>query len=303
MVGIDGVNSSNNINNTSNVSKTFQNSGKETNSASIFGDRNSNGIIDKSDFSDSKMAALAEEKGLIGKTWNSLKDSIDSLFNKNQTKPISENAQKARKSTIEFLKRENIPYKENPDGSIECEYDGHKEKYSYSGDTGIIELTYPNGNKIHETETYSGENAKIVSSVITNEEAGSMQVLKYDEAGIPTAQNYVKDKNGELVETDDFMFTAYDENGGNIYTGADISKLFNSEGFNIDSAKEFFENTYNVTASDINLLRDGGSIEIKLSDGTVIYQDNAFMTGDGSVTITKPDGAVEKYSRDGERSE
>ena len=54
---------------------------------------------------------------------------------------------------------------------------------------------------------------------------------------------------------------------------------------------------------NVNLLRDGGSFEVTLQDGTVIYQDKEFMLGDGSVSITKPDGTVEKYSRDGERVE
>ncbi len=300
MGGIDGVSS---INNASNSTKIVKNSDKETTKGSIFGDKNNNGIIDKSDFSDVSMAALAEEKGLIGKSWDSLKGSIESILNKNQTKPISEEAQKAKNTNIEYFKQNNISYKENPDGSIEAEYEGTKEKYSYSGDTELIELTGLNGNNIEETYNYSGENVKFESAVVTNEESGVKQVVKYDEAGVPVAQNYKKDENGEFIETDDFMFTTYDENGGNIYTGADLAKMFNSEGFNEASVNEFFGHSYGVNVVDVNLLRDGGSFEVTLQDGTVIYQDKAFMTGDGSVSITKPDGTVEKYSRDGERVE
>ena len=156
---------------------------------------------------------------------------------------------------------------------------------------------------MQEIENYSEENPKLLSTVITNGNTGARQVIKYDEAGVPAVQNYKKDSNGEFVETKDFMFANYKENGVNIYTGADLARMFNSEGFNEESVNEFFGNSYGVNVVDVNLLRDGGSLEVKLQDGTVIYQDNAFMTGDGSVSITKPDGTVEKYSRDGERVE
>lgn len=36
---------------------------------SIFTDRNNNGIVDKEDFTDSATLKLAQENGLIGKTW------------------------------------------------------------------------------------------------------------------------------------------------------------------------------------------------------------------------------------------
>ena len=303
MSGIDGVGSNNNINNVNNNPKKVENSGNETTSDSIFGDKNNNGIIDKNDFSDAKMAALAEARGLIGKSWDSLKETIDSILNKNQTTPISENAQKAKNSIIEYNKQNNIPYKENPDGSIEVEYNGTKEKYTYSGDTELVEVNCPNGNNIEETYNYAEENGKLESAVITSDNNGIRQVLKYDEAGVPAVQNYKKDENGEFVETDDFMFTTYDNDGGNVYTGADLARMFNSEGFNEESVNEFFRNSYGVNVVNVNLLRDGGSFEVTLQDGTVIYQDKEFMLGDGSISITKPDGTVEKYSRDGERVE
>lgn len=92
------------------------------------------------------------------------------------------------------------------------------------------------------------------------------------------------------------MFTTYDENGGQIYTGSDIAKIVNNGDFNKNKAEEFFNKSYGVGVLNITLQRDGGFLEVTLQDSSIINMNNKFIIRGGSVTITKADGTVEKYS-------
>ena len=53
---------------------------------------------------------------------------------------------------------------------------------------------------------------------------------------------------------------------------------------------------------EANTIRDGGSKEFVLNDGTTIFFDNKFNGQEnGFVTITYPDGTKEKYSPQGQK--
>lgn len=85
-----------------------------------------------------------------------------------------------------------------------------------------------------------------------------------------------------------------------------VDKNFSAVNHDRDSYKEYAEAIQMVFGDNLesaDSLRDGGSREYTLKDGTRIFHNHS-LTGNeqGYVTITRPDGTVEKYSPDGERA-
>lgn len=203
---------------------------------------------------------------------------------------LSKKAQKDRDENIAYLKENDIKYKENKDGSIEYDYADHHEKLSWNGDNSIVELTYEGGIKIEDKFNHSKE---IQSTIATNEETGLRQETVRNADGNVTMQNYKKDASGKYVSTNEFMLTDLGDNLGKVYTGADIAKLFNSEGFD---PEEFFKFTA-AGAQNVDLLRDGGSVHVLLNDGTAIFYENG-IGQNGNVCIKLANGE-EYYDKDG----
>ncbi len=95
-------------------------------------------------------------------------------------------------------------------------------------------------------------------------------------------------------------------------TGSGLTKALNYIGENIswgsseglkmyDSA---INNLFKDQLEDVGTYRDGGSRIYTLKDGTTIFHDNKlFGAENGFVTITRPDGSVEKYNPQGEKVE
>lgn len=291
----------NNISGTQNITTNQSSSKKQISnqdkkdSASIFGDKNNNGIVDKDDFSNSEIAVQAEAKGLFGKSWDSLKDSINTLLSAPQAKPLNENAQKEKNDNIAFLKEKNIPYKENADGSVEYEIDGHIEKLSWDGDNSIVEFKYSNGNTVKNSYNNKDKSSTLA---FTNAESGLKQEIITSSEGYTTTKNYKQNENGDFAETNEFLLVSSGQEGGDIYTGSEIAKMFNSENFDVDSAKAFFQKS-GVGVLDVGTIRDGGSIEVRLLDGTNILYENG-MTDNGNVRISG-ERVEEYYDKDGNK--
>lgn len=318
-MGLDGIQGNNSINNTNQNSKKLQDGNKDKkDSASIFGDKNNNGLIDKNDFTDAKTAELANEKGLIGRTWDSMNGAFEKLLNSNKPE--------------EGLTREprfNVDTQEDYQADIK---DGLEIRRTYYKKDGSIDEILnrqfdENGNLTRNVSVDADGNLRYATDVKDNKvvkytefkDDGTVNLeINYDEAGKAVhAKEY---KDGYTAEED------YDADGKAInkeitYTG-DIPAFADGDMSNVAKAMNEARNKlpigsragskafdrvinqiFGENLQSVDTMRDGGSLEITLKDGSVINMNNAFMVGDGSVTITKPDGTVEKYSAEGEKIE
>ncbi len=97
-----------------------------------------------------------------------------------------------------------------------------------------------------------------------------------------------------------------------ISTGSGLTKALNyiSEKISFGSSEgmQMYDSAVNTLfkgqLQDVKKARDGGSTLYTLKDGTTIFHDNKFLGDEnGFVTITKPDGSVEKYNPQGEKVE
>lgn len=244
-------------------------------------DKNNNGVVDKSDFSDMDTALLAEEKGLIGKTWDSIKDSIDKLMGNNKPEPLSQSAIEARNYRIQSLKENNVDFTEHPDGTIEYCEDGIQYKFKYSGNNQILEANYPNNVSINSVDNLDTQDG---TTTISDETRGLYQEYKRNEQGNITAVNYTKDENGNLVEKEGFMFStfgSFDANANpNIYTASELAKKMNEPDF--DPEKFFKTGFYEVI--NIGQYRLGG-YHVDMSDGTSISVDPIGNTDEKKISI------------------
>ena len=298
---MSGVNNVNNVgggalpaNNKNNVETK-----KQESSPSIFTDRNNNGVVDKSDFSDMEKALLAEEKGLIGKTWDSIKDSIDKLMGNNKPEPLSQSALEARNYRIQSLKEKNVDFTEYPDGTIEYYEDGVQYKFKYSGNNRILEFNYPNNVSINSVDNLDTQDS---ITTISDKTRGLYQEYKKNEKGNITAVNYTKDENGNLVEKKGVMFStfgSFDANANpNIYTASELAKKINEPDF--DPEKFFTSGFYEVI--NIDLLRES-DYYVDMSDGTSIRVDPIGFTDEKEIFIKVPsttNGYWGKFDSNGE---
>lgn len=286
---------------------------QKTDKKSIFGDRNNNGIVDKNDF-DEETAELANQKGLIGKSWDSINSSINKLLKSNK-----------KEKGITQEKRYNEQTKENYLAEIK---DGREIKRTY----------YKKDGSIDETLNLQYDESGNISKKVSVDANGDLQYATEMKDGIPVkATKYNSDgtksaeflyENGKVKEAvayrDGFTQTdKYNENekvvsmkinySGDIPSydgsnGAELSKFMNTARNKLpiggkagsEEFKRVINDAFGENLDRVDTYRDGGSLDISLKDGTRIYMNNKFMSGDGSVTITKPDGTVIKYSSDGE---
>ena len=280
MSGVDNVNNVGGGALPANNNNNIQNKAQEK-SPSVFMDKNNNGVVDKSDFSDMDTALLAEEKGLIGKTWDSIKDSIDKLMGNNKPEPLSQSAIEARNYRIQSLKENNVDFTEHPDGTIEYCEDGIQYKFKYSGNNQILEANYPNNVSINSVDNLDTQDG---TTTISDETRGLYQEYKRNEQGNITAVNYTKDENGNLVEKEGFMFStfgSFDANANpNIYTASELAKKMNEPDF--DPEKFFKTGFYEVI--NIGQYRLGG-YHVDMSDGTSISVDPIGNTDEKKISI------------------
>lgn len=76
------------------------------------------------------------------------------------------------------------------------------------------------------------------------------------------------------------------------------ARIGDSDGYQIFEMA--VQNLFKGELKQTDHYRDGGSALYKLKDGTEIYHNNAFISNEnGYVTITRTDGTVEKYDRQG----
>ena len=314
-MSLDGINTTNGLN--AGTAQTSGSSKKNQQQVSIFGDKNNNGIVDKNDFADEKTAQIAQEKGLIGRKWESVKESIAKLINTN-----------AKEKGLTSETRYNEATKENYKADIKNGQEIKRTYYKADGSIDeIINLDYDeNGNISSKVSVNADGNLKHAYNYKDNE---IDNFVGYDDKG--NMNLYIEYENGKSVRATGYndgyiVNEEYDANE-NLknrtisYTGdipsyddgnmAEISKTMNdarnklpvggkegSEAFDEVISKIFGDNL-----KSIDTMRDGGSLEIRLNDGSMIYMDNQFLVGDGSLTITKPDGTKEKYSSEGQKTE
>ncbi len=95
-----------------------------------------------------------------------------------------------------------------------------------------------------------------------------------------------------------------------IAKGSDLAKGLNILRSNVSIGNKEGMHIYDSAISDffkgqlqnVDTSRDGGSRLYTLKDGTTIYHDNQIMGKEnGFVTITYPDGKIEKYNAEGEK--
>ena len=75
-----------------------------------------------------------------------------------------------------------------------------------------------------------------------------------------------------------------------------------SIGNNPEKLNEYYKTLFKDNFKSFDLYRDGGSKEIRLNDGTIIYQNFSIggpINERGHFTVTKPDGTVEYYNDEG----
>lgn len=285
---------------------------KENNS--IFGDKNNNGIVDKNDF-DSETAEKALEKGLIGKSWDSVKDSLGKILKSNK-----------KEKGITQEKRFNEQTKETYLAEIK---DGREIKRTYYKQDGSIDETLnlqydEDGNISKKVSIDADGNLQYATEIKDNLPVSS---IKYNSDGTKSAEFEYDNGNvvGAVAYEDGYIQSEkYDENENVVsrqitYTGdiplfdgnngGDIAKSMNDARQKLpiggrDGSNEFrrvITETFGENLETVDTYRDGGSLQIKLKDGTTIAMNNRIKVGDGSITIQKPDGTIEKYTRDGEK--
>lgn len=265
---------------------------------SIFTDRNNNGIVDKEDFTDSATLKLVQENGLIGKTWESVKDKINKFLSGSHVEPLGEAAQKEREANIAFLQKKGIDYKENADGSIEYDLNGEKIKDSYNGNSFTNETLYPDKSVSGFTIDFTTN--ELQESVV-NADGNLRQELEFDSDNkLKSVKYYTKNSNGEFEQTDKFVGVSSKDR--TFYTGSDIAKMFGDDGFNLaskDEAAKFFKSIspeYQFT----NGFRDG-SVEVTMTNGTVIkYEKPMLGLAEPRVIIEKDGIVTEMYNTKGE---
>ena len=318
-MGIDGINGNNGINNANQNVKIFQDGNKnKKDSSSIFGDKNNNGIIDKNDFADAKTAELANEKGLIGRTWESLNGTFEKLLNSNKPEEgltreprynvdTQENYQADIKDGLEIRR---TYYKE--DGSVDeilnRQFDENgnlTRNVSVDGEGNLRYATDVKDNKVVKYTEFKDDGT--VNLEIEYDEAGKAVHAKEYKDGYTAAEDYDADGkaiNKEITYTGDIPAFA---DGDMSSVAKAMNEARNKLPIGSRAGSLEFDRVINQIFGDelqsIDTMRDGGSLEITLNDGSLINMNNAIMIGDGSVTITKPDGTVEKYSAEGEKIE
>lgn len=281
---------------------------------SIFGDKNNNGIVDKNDF-DAETAEKALEKGLIGKSWDSVKDSLGKILKSNK-----------KEKGITQEKRFNEQTNETYLAEIK---DGREIKRTYYKQDGSIDETLnlqydENGNISKKVSIDADGNLQYATEIKDNLPVSSIQ---YNSDGTKSAEFEFDNGNvvGAVAYEDGYIQSEkYDENENVVsrqitYTGdiplfdgsngGDIAKSMNNARQKLpiggpDGSKEFkrvITETFGENLEKVDTYRDGGSLQITLKDGTTIAMNNKMMVGDGSITIQKPDGTTEKYTRDGEK--
>lgn len=281
---------------------------------SIFGDKNNNGIVDKNDF-DAETVEKALEKGLIGKSWDSVKDSLGKILKSNK-----------KEKGITQEKRFNEQTNETYLAEIK---DGREIKRTYYKQDGSIDETLnlqydENGNISKKVSIDADGNLQYATEIKDNLPVSSIQ---YNSDGTKSAEFEYDNGNivGAVAYEDGYIQSEkYDENENVVsrqitYTGdiplfdgsngGDIAKSMNNARQKLpiggpDGSKEFkrvITETFGENLEKVDTYRDGGSLQITLKDGTTIAMNNKMMVGDGSITIQKPDGTTEKYTRDGEK--
>ena len=250
---------------------------------SIFSDKNNNGIVDKKDFDDEATAQLAFEKGLLGRSWDAVKDFIDKLLTTDATENLTKETRYSEIGT-EYL--------------AEIDSSGKEVRRTYYKEDGtiskIINMEYDEDGKLVKEIYLDAEgnlDATNIPPIVRHEYAESYERIMF------------YNKNDEFVSS----FVSYTgetpayngKNGGKITKS--MYDIFNKL-VDIDEDGRAFESVlrriFGDKLKDIYTSR-GGSAEISLKDGTTIYMDNHLCSGNGNI-ITHPDGTVEKYSREGE---
>ena len=303
---------------------------------SIFSDKNNNGIVDKKDFDDEATAQLAFEKGLLGRSWDAVKDFIDKLLTTDATENLTQEIRYSEIGT-EYLADIDDSGKEvrrtyyNEDRrtvrrimNMEYGEDGKLAKkilLDAEGDLAanmppIIRYEYDNGKEVKRTYyeedgTISkiinmeyDEDGKLVKEIYSDAEGnltGDKPILRHEYAESYERVMYYN-KNDEFVSS--FVSYTGETPAYNGKNGGEITKAI-YDAYNKLPDNDEHENAFNSVLKRIfgygvriDAYRDG-SREIILKDGTTLYINTAW-DGDGSLTITHPDRTVEKYSPEGE---
>lgn len=154
-------------------------------------------------------------------------------------------------------------------------------------EVGFVTITHPDGRK----EKYNDKGELINNSAIklntTNNQNIDAEKLNQFKEQFETFSNI----NNQISQLDLGTKTGFSQ----------AINLINKEGKG--QLKEMLIHTnFQNKIKEANTIRDGGSKEFVLNDGTTIFFDNKFNGQEnGFVTITYPDGTKEKYSPQGQK--
>lgn len=170
--------------------------------SSIWSDKNNNGIVDKNDFSDKRMVRLAQEKGLLGRSWDSVKDTIGNLMTRDYE-------EEGVTSEFRFDKNTRESY-------VVDIKDGREIRKTFLDGTanggGVVNFYYDkNGKVVREVYTdakgnlqkaYNIKNNEIVSVNSFYDEDGTIKEETKYAKGRPVQTIYYNDDFKQIIEYD-----------------------------------------------------------------------------------------------------
>ncbi len=220
--------------------------------------------------------AELKKSSLFAKAYKKLdaegKKNFDAILNLDgDSKNVSEKELKTLMTLLD-ANLDKVPLEDREAFFMDGEFSIGKNSGIYQATAEEIQNVYKN------TKTRAEQKAEEMAKL-------KAKAQKLDEIGKLIA-DYDISKGSDLTKaltTIDANISAGNKDGYELYNAA-ISKLFNGQLVNT------------------NVYRDGGSREYTLKDGTKIFHDNRiFGEENGFVTITRPDGSVEKYNPEGEK--
>ena len=168
-----------------------------------------------------------------------------------------------------------------------------------------------NGNSIVDTDDFGGNEA--ITEIVERNGWLGKAWESVGEAINLLLKHVSTDKNetGSVEDVLDSMIENVDLNNYSEVTAL-LTAIGNethrtgSIGNDTEKLNAYYEKLFGENFVSFDMYRDGGSKEIQLTDGTVIYQ-NFNMSGPredyGIFEITKPDGTLEYYNDEGKRIE
>lgn len=185
--------------------------------------------------------------------------------------------------------------------------DGAKQTNKQTNEPSIFMHKDSNNNNIVDAEDFGGNEA-VVEIVQRNGWLGkawdavgeALNLLLKHVSTDKKDTKSVEDVLNSMVENVDL--NNYSEVTAVLTAIGNEASRKGSIGYDSEKRDAYYQKLFKGNFESYDMYRDGGSKEIKLKDGTIIYQNFSMSSPRnerGQFTVTKPDGTVEYYNDEG----